>query len=74
MIKLIVSEYYIEHEYEHETFEDAAFQAAVDLEWGQSYPVKIIDGDKVLWEHDDLMGDALENLRSIAAAANNAKS
>ena len=67
MIKLIVSRYFIEEACDHETFEDAAVDAVFQLEWGESYPVKIIDGGKVLWEQDGPCGNALKYLEKVAA-------
>ena len=69
MIKLIVSRCFVEVEWKHETFEDAAVDAIGQLEEDQSYPVRIVDGDKVLWEQDGHDGPAVEYLREIAVKA-----
>ncbi|KKL78779.1 hypothetical protein LCGC14_2021470 [marine sediment metagenome] len=66
MINLIVHRHYQTMDWDHETFEDAAADAIGQLDCDESYPVKILDGDKVLWEHDNLIGDALDVLREVA--------
>ena len=65
MIKLFVDRYHISTVFEHETFQEAAEDAIDQLNSDMSYPVKIMENDKVLWEDNGPFGEALVKLRSI---------
>jgi hypothetical protein len=67
MIKLVVSRYFEEHESEHPTFEHAVITAIAELDNDASYPLRILNGEDVLWEHTG--GDALMFLRNVASKA-----
>lgn len=70
MIQLFVSRYHRIETFEHKTFLEAATDAIRDLNSDASYPVKITEGDHILWEHDGPLGKEIDKLREIAGKEN----
>ena len=69
MITLIVHRYHSPVVFPHDSFEEAAEDAVSQMDLGQSYPEKIVDGEgNVLWEHDGPFGKKLRELREISEA------